>query len=89
MSLHKSLKGDKYKEFRSVRTRRERVEKLIRNLKWLEGRSVYGLPKEIIRRLKYKIKQEKVEKKVEPIYTPPTEEKTKKKSRDDTETRRK
>jgi len=62
----------------------------MRNLKWVKGvSSVYGLPKEIIRRLKRKIKQKKEEKKIEPIYNLPTEEKRKKKtSRDDKETSR-
>lgn len=89
MSQHKSLKRNKYQEFRTVHTRRERVEKLMRNLKWLKGMSVFGLPKEIIRRLKLKIKDEKEEKKeITPLYTSPTEEKRKKTSRDDKETRR-
>lgn len=89
MSTHKSLKRNKYKEFRTVRTRRERIMKLIKNAKWLKGMSVYGLPKEIRRRLNFKIKKEKEEKKIEPIYAPPIDEKIKKKtSRDDKETRR-
>ena len=60
MSQHPSLKRDKWKSMRSVRKRWERVQKLERNLKWLEqNQSVYGLPKEKIFRLKKLIKKEK------------------------------
>lgn len=89
MSQHNSLKSNKWIEKRSVRTRRERIEKLKRNLKWVEGMSVYGLPKEIIRRLKLKIKKEEVKKEIVPLYSPPTEENKKRKiSRDDIETKK-
>ena len=76
MSLHSSLKSDKFKEHRTVRTRMERLEKLQLNLQWLDkNRSVYGLPKEVLRRLKYKIKKEKEEvKEITSLYVPPTEE---------------
>lgn len=73
MSLHKSLKSESYPNVRSVRTRRERVEKLIRNLKWMEkNQSVYALPKEIIKKLKKKIKDVKEIKDAEPLapFTP-------------------
>ena len=63
MSIHKSLRVERYPKIRSVRNRRERIQKLIRTEKWVEGMSVYGLPKEKIRRIKLKIKDEK--KKVE------------------------
>ena len=92
MSIHPSLKVNKYKEKRNVRSRRERVEKLIRNFNWLEkNKSVYGLPKEKIVHLKLKIKTEKIEKKeVVPLYASIMEEtkKKKKKSRDDKETKK-
>lgn len=89
MSQHKSLKADKYKYFRTVRTRRERVEKLMRNLKWVEGQSPFGLPKEIIRKIKKKIKKETKKVELTPsasIAEPST--KKKKTSRDDKETSR-
>ena len=72
MSQHRSLKTNKFKVIRSVRSRRERVEKLIRNLEWMEkNQSVYNLPKEKIVRIKYKIKKA-LEKKDTPLTpTPP------------------
>ena len=90
MSKHPSLKRNKFKEVRSVRTRRERLLKLQRNLKWLEkNRSAYGLPKEKIIRLKLKIAKEEKKKEIVPLYSAPVEETRKKKtSRDDTETRK-
>ncbi len=88
MSKHKSLKSNKFGEIKSVRTRRERVAKLIRNLKWAEGMSVYGLPKEVILRLKYKIKKEEKPKEVIPPYEAIVDKKKKKTSRDDKETNR-
>jgi len=63
MSIHRSLKTNKFKPKRSVRKRWERLQKLQKNLKWLEKNySVYGIPKEKIVRLKLKIKQKKEEK---------------------------
>lgn len=59
MSMHRSLKRDVWKEKRNVRKRYERLEKLVKSLKWAEGMSVYGLPKEKVRRIKIKIKEEK------------------------------
>ena len=88
MSKHKSLKRNKWTEIRSVRTRRERVAKLIRNLKWAKGMSVYGLPKEVIRRLIFKIKKEEKPKTIVPVYSALTDVKKKKTSRDDKETQR-
>jgi len=73
MSQHPSLKRDKWKSMRSVRKRWERVQKLERNLKWLEqNQSVYGLPKEKIFRLKKLIKKEKEKKEENPLtpFTP-------------------
>ena len=61
MSLHNSLKTKKFGTNRSVRKRYERLEKLNRNMKWIEGMSVYGLPKEKIEIIKLKIKDEKKE----------------------------
>lgn len=61
MSMHKSLKTNKFKPARNVRKRFERIEKLKRNMKWVESQSVYGLPKEKIVKIKTKIK-EKIEK---------------------------
>jgi len=81
MSIHKSLRVERYREIRSVRTRRERVEKLMRNLDWVKkNHSVFGLPKEIIVKLKFNIKKLK-EKVVETPLVPfdaPTTEKEKK-----------
>lgn len=59
MSIHKSFKSKRFPKKRSVRTRRERLEKLKRTEKWVEGMSVYGLPKEKIMLIKLKIKKEK------------------------------
>ena len=85
MSIHKSLKSDKYKDKRSVKKRYERLRSLILKEKWNKKHdSVYALPKEKIIRLK--IKKEKEEKKEEQTllnYATPTEtKKEKKKSRD-------
>ena len=44
MSIHSSLKSRKNKA-RSVLKRHERLAKLIRTEKWIEGNSVYGLQK--------------------------------------------
>jgi len=93
MSIHQSFRNNKWKNFRSVRTRRERVEKLMRNYKWVKDMSVYGLPKEILRKIMYKIKKEKTVKKDLVDYAislPSKEDSTKKKkiSRDDKETNR-
>jgi len=90
MSMHKSLKSARFPKIRSVRKRYERIAKLQRNLQWLEkNQSVYGLPKEKIIRLIFKIKKEKEIKPLTPLYSPPVEEKRKKKiSRDDKETKK-
>lgn len=61
MSIHKSLKVDKFKTTRNVRKRYERLQKLIRTEKFIEGLSIYGLPKEKILKLKIKIKEKKEE----------------------------
>jgi len=44
MSIHRSLRARKNKS-RSVLKRHERLAKAIRELKWVKGMSVYGLPK--------------------------------------------
>jgi len=44
MSIHNSLKPRKLKQ-RSVLKRHERLAKAIREQKWREGMSVFGLPK--------------------------------------------
>ena len=86
MSIHKSLKSNKYKDKRSVHKRYERIRSLILKKKWdKEHDSVYGLPKEKI--IRYKIKKEKKEEKegLTPIaeYENTTEtKKMKKKSKD-------
>ena len=59
MSLHNSLKINKWKTKRSVRKRWERLAKLKRTLKFLEEMSIYGMPKEKILHLKLKIKEKK------------------------------
>jgi small basic protein (TIGR04137 family) len=91
MSKHKSLKRDKFKDKRNVRTRRERLAKLIRTEKFVQGMSVYGLPKEKITRIQLKIKKEKKElttNNLVSLVTPTDEKRKKKTSRDDTDTRR-
>lgn len=91
MSIHPSLKRNKWQQQRSVRKRYERIAKLERNLKWLEkNQSVYGLPKEKVIRLKLKIKKEKKEIKIETsLPNISIKEKRKKKiARDDRETRK-
>lgn len=94
MSIHNSLKVNKWKTKRSVRKRWERLAKLKRTLKWIEGMSVFGMPKEKILRLKLKLKEKKKElteaEKQTQLYSSvfDSEKKKKKKSRDDKETRR-
>lgn len=91
MSIHKSLKADRFPVKRSVRTRRERLEKLKRTEKWVEGMSIYGLPKEKILQIKLKIKKEKKELTNEDVaqsIITKNEGHKKKTSRDDTETRK-
>ena len=59
MSIHKSLKSKRFEVVRTVRKRWERIEKLNRTKKWIDGMSVYGLPKEKIVQIKLKIEEEK------------------------------
>ena len=86
MSMDKSLKRNKWKEKRNVRKRYERVEKLIKEARFLK--SVYNLPKEKIVRLKIKkLKEEKKEETSTPIIDihdtlSSTKIKEKKKSKD-------
>lgn len=69
MSMHKSLKRDRYGAKRNVRKRYERLQKLIKEAKYLK--SIYNLPKEKVVRLKIKkLKEEKKEDTLTPI-TPP------------------
>ncbi len=57
MSIHPSLKGlDTLVGERSVFTRKERLEKLMKEGKVSDGDSVYGLPKV---RTKFKVKAKK------------------------------
>lgn len=60
MSIHKSLKSKRFEVVRTVRKRWERIEKLNRTKKWVDGMSVYGLPKEKIVQIKLKIEKEKL-----------------------------
>ena len=61
MSLHKSLRCDKFKnKKRSVRKRAERLRSLMLQEKWEQGQSIYGLPKEKVIRMKL-VKKEKKE----------------------------
>lgn len=63
MSLHRSLVSKSaLKRHRNVLTRAERVKKLLEEEAWQEGRSVFGLPKVRIRRVKAGGKQKKAEK---------------------------
>ena len=83
MSMHRSLKRDKWGTKRNVRKRFERIQKLIKEARYLK--SVYNLPKEKIVRLKIKkLKEEKKE--ITPAFgvsTSETEKNTsKKKSKD-------
>jgi small basic protein (TIGR04137 family) len=58
MSQHPSLRSsDKDKQHRSVLKRHERVKVLKEKEKWVEGASVFGLPK--VKILRFKIKKEK------------------------------
>jgi len=61
MSMHRSLKSKKFKPQRNVTKRWERLQKLQRNGEWVEGLSIYGLPKEKIQKIKFKIKKQKEE----------------------------
>ena len=61
MSIHKSLKVNQYRIKKSVHKRYERLAKLKRTEKWVEGMSIYGLPKEKIIHIQYKLKKEKKE----------------------------
>ena len=80
MSIHRTLKSNKYGQIRTVRSRRERIKTLLE--KEIEVKSVFNLPAEKVIRLK--IKEEKQEKPVEaPVdtmtdWTPPTHKKTSK-----------
>jgi len=67
MSIHRSLKVNKFKPKRNVRKRRERFAKLLRTEKFVNKLSVYGMPKEKIKRIKMKLKKEKAEVEVTPM----------------------
>jgi len=86
MSIHPSLKSNRWKQNRSVRKRWERLEKLNRTKDWIEkNATAYGLPKEKIDKIIFKIKDEKnhIEKK-EPTenLSITTNKKAKKKNKD-------
>ncbi len=60
MSIHPSLKSKKFAKTRNVRKKWERIKKLSRNAEWLSQHgTIYGLPKEKIKHIKLKIKDEK------------------------------
>ncbi len=61
MSMHRSLKQPQFKLKRNVRKRHERLEKLIRTNKFVDGLTVFGMPKEKIVHIKLKLKEEKEE----------------------------
>jgi small basic protein (TIGR04137 family) len=63
MSLHKSLRVDRFKnKKRSVRKRHERIRSLMLQQKFDRGDSIFGLPKEKIFRMKVvKAEKKKVE----------------------------
>ena len=76
MSIHPTFRQEKYGKQRTVHTRRERLEALIK--KGIDIKSVYGLSKEKI--IKFKIKKDKKEEKETKInptveWTPPTHRK--------------
>jgi len=67
MSLHKSLVSKAtLRRHRNVLSRAERVKKMTEDETWEEGRSVFGLPKVKIRRVKAGGKVKKVEKPAAP-----------------------
>ena len=78
MSMDKSLKRDKFSGVRNVRKRYERLQKLIRTGKFIDGLSVFGLPKEKIRRLKIKVEKEKKKEGLIPLDNTGQEDTTKK-----------
>lgn len=60
MSLHKSLViRDRLARRRNVLTRAERVDALARLGLWDESKSVFGLPKLKVRRIKKRVKEKK------------------------------
>jgi len=61
MSAHPSLRSRQFKLKRNVRKRFERYAKLARNEQFVEGLSLFGLPKEKIVHIKLKIKEKKKE----------------------------
>jgi len=63
VSLHKSLVSKAaLKRHRNVLTRAERLKRMMDDETWEEGRSVFGLPKVRIRRVKAGGKHKKAEK---------------------------
>lgn len=64
MSIDKSLRSSgKLGRTRSVLTRAERIEKLMKDEKWQEGRSPFGLPKVRVQKIVLK----KAKKKEAPV----------------------
>lgn len=45
MSMHRSLRSSTLTRPRNVQTRWERIQRLKTEDKWVEGRSVFGIPK--------------------------------------------
>ena len=61
MSIHKSLKSNKFSGKRSIRKRVERLQKLIDDGKTTkEDLKIYGLPKEKVKRIKMKKEKKEV-----------------------------
>ena len=87
MSIHQSLRVNKWKSKRNVRKRFERFRSLVLQNKWdAEHDSIYALPKERIFRLKAKKKEKEEKKEIVPfdviISKPIEKSKSKKKSKD-------
>ena len=58
MSIHRSLvPKNTLKRARNVLTRAERIEKLLKDGRWKEGESVFGLPKVATLKAKKRIKK--------------------------------
>ena len=77
MSVHTSLRSNKNAagSLRNVLKRHERVRHMITNGAWVEGRSVFGLPK--IKQMKMKLRKAAAKDKEEaaaqaPAATPPS-----------------
>jgi len=58
MSIHRSLKTNRFGAKRNVRKRYERLQKLVRNDKFVDKLGVFGLPKEKINASRLKLRKE-------------------------------